>query len=200
MSSQKPIMSLSSSSFDESDNADTTQETIANENETQSPSSPVASVPNEDEVAVEDDVIDADDSDDSDDEETMYRKITNTIKETTSQLLIEKHHDLTFHNEEEIRHLTTIVRNNDGDIVDAFHKTTPIMTKYEKTRVLGQRCRQLENGAIPLVDLSQYEDEVLEDLFIAKLEMEQRVLPFIVRRPLPNGSSEYWKISDLEVV
>lgn len=199
MTSQKPIMSLSSSSFDESDNADITQETIANENEpqSQSPSSPATSIPNEVEVAMEDDVTDADDSDD---EETMYRKITNTIKETTSQLLIEKHHDLTFHNEEEIRHLTTIVRNNDGDIVDAFHKTTPIMTKYEKTRILGQRCRQLENGAVTLVDLSQYEDEVLEDLFIAKLEMEQRVLPFIVRRPLPNGSSEYWKISDLEVV
>lgn len=199
MTSQKPIMSLSSSSFDESDNADITQETIENENEpqSQSPSSPATSIPNEVEVAMEDDVTDADDSDD---EETMYRKITNTIKETTSQLLIEKHHDLTFHNEEEIRHLTTIVRNNDGDIVDAFHKTTPIMTKYEKTRILGQRCRQLENGAVTLVDLSQYEDEVLEDLFIAKLEMEQRVLPFIVRRPLPNGSSEYWKISDLEVV
>lgn len=197
MTSQKPIISLSSSSFDESDNADITQETIENENEPQSPSSPATSIPNEVEVAMEDDVTDADDSDD---EETMYRKITNTIKETTSQLLIEKHHDLTFHNEEEIRHLTTIVRNNDGDIVDAFHKTTPIMTKYEKTRILGQRCRQLENGAVTLVDLSQYEDEVLEDLFIAKLEMEQRVLPFIVRRPLPNGSSEYWKISDLEVV
>lgn len=147
-----------------------------------------------------------DNTDDSDnelkyDEETMFKKIANTIKKSSvSELLVEKHHELRSHNEEEIRKLTTVVRNNNGDIIDDFHKTTPIMTKYEKTRVLGQRCRQLENGAIPLVDLKQYEDELLDDLFIAKMELDQHKLPFIIRRPLPNGSSEYWKVGDLEII
>lgn len=134
-------------------------------------------------------------------EETIFKKIAKSIKKSSiSELLIEKHHELRSHNEDEIRKLTTVVRNKNGDVIDELHKTTPIMTKYEKTRVLGQRCRQLENGAIPLVDLSKYDGDMLDDLFIAKLELEQRKLPFIIRRPLPNGSSEYWKVGDLEMI
>jgi hypothetical protein len=33
---------------------------------------------------------------------------------------------------------------------------------------------------------------------VAKLELEQKKIPFIIKRPLPNGGSEYWKLSDLE--
>lgn len=146
-------------------------------------------------------VEEEEDDDDVDDEEQLFKKIANTLKNSSvSELLVEKHHEMRSHNEEEIRKLTLLSRNNNGDIIDTFHKTTPIMTKYEKTRILGQRCRQLENGAIPFVSLKQYEDELLDDLFIAKLELEQRKLPFIIRRPLPNGSSEYWKVSDLEII
>lgn len=157
----------------------------------------------EDTTSVVGDVVEEeeDDDDDVDDEEQMFKKISNTLKNSSvSELLVEKHHEMRSHNEEEIRKLTSVSRNNNGDIIDDFHKTTPIMTKYERTRILGQRCRQLENGAIPLVDLKQYEDELLDDLFIAKLELAQRKLPFIIRRPLPNGSSEYWKVSDLEII
>lgn len=140
------------------------------------------------------------DDDIEENEEDMFKKISKASKETTSQRLMSKHHELNFHNEEEIRKLTSVIRNDEGDIIDDLHKTTPIMTKYERTRVLGQRCRQLQNGSMPLVDLSEYEDELLDDYFIAKLELEQRRLPFVIRRPLPNGSSEYWKVSDLENV
>jgi DNA-directed RNA polymerase I, II, and III subunit RPABC2 len=146
---------------------------------------------------------DDDENDDElyDNEEEMYQKISNTIKKTSlSQALIEKHHSLRKHNEEEVRKLITVVRNGDGDIIDDLHKTTPIMTKYERTRVLGKRCLQLENGDMPYVDLREYEDEILDDLFIAKLELSQMKLPFIIRRPLPDGSSEYWKINDLELI
>lgn len=150
---------------------------------------------------IEEEEEEEDDDDIVDNEETLYKKILNTIKTTSmSHTLIEKHHALRKHNEEEVRKLITVVRNKDGDIIDNLHKTTPIMTKYEKTRILGKRCLQLENGDMPYVDLSEYEDEILDDLFIAKLEMSQRKLPFIIRRPLPNGSSEYWKISDLELI
>jgi hypothetical protein len=34
---------------------------------------------------------------------------------------------------------------------------------------------------------------------IAKREIEQRKLPFMVRRQLPNGTSEFWSAQELEL-
>ena len=31
------------------------------------------------------------------------------------------------------------------------------------------------------------------------MEMKEK-LPFIIRRPLPNGGSEFWKLKDLELI
>jgi DNA-directed RNA polymerase subunit K/omega len=39
---------------------------------------------------------------------------------------------------------------------------------------------------------------VIDGYLIALKEMEEKKLPFIIRRPLSNGASEYWKLSDLE--
>jgi DNA-directed RNA polymerase I, II, and III subunit RPABC2 len=35
---------------------------------------------------------------------------------------------------------------------------------------------------------------------IAKLELESKRLPFLLRRPLPNGTYEVWKLSDLVIL
>ena len=41
---------------------------------------------------------------------------------------------------------------------------------------------------------------MIEGLTIAEKELEDKKVPFIIRRPLPNGSSEYWKVKDLEML
>ena len=79
--------------------------------------------------------------------------------------------------------------------MDELHKTIPLLTKYEKTRILGQRAKQIECGAISLV---QVPPNIVDSYLIAKLELEQNKIPFIIRRPLPNGGMEYWYVSDLE--
>ena len=79
--------------------------------------------------------------------------------------------------------------------MDELHKTIPILTKYEKTRILGQRTKQIESGGATLV---QVPPNVIDSYLIAKLELEQKKIPFIIRRPLPNGGMEYWYVSDLE--
>ena len=43
-------------------------------------------------------------------------------------------------------------------------------------------------------------NNIIEGAIIAEMELREKKLPFIIRRPLPNGSSEYWKIEDLEVL
>ncbi|KAL7719941.1 DNA-directed RNA polymerase I [Entamoeba marina] len=71
--------------------------------------------------------------------------------------------------------------------------TTKFMTKYEKARVLGTRAAQISNNAPTFVELNGMTDP----LEIAMKELKEKKLPFIIRRRLPNGAYEDWKISEL---
>ena len=42
--------------------------------------------------------------------------------------------------------------------------------------------------------------KIIDGYLIAQLELQQKVLPFIIRRPLPGGKSEYWRLADLELI
>jgi hypothetical protein len=35
---------------------------------------------------------------------------------------------------------------------------------------------------------------------IALEELNQKKVPFIIRRPIPNGGTEYWRLEDLELL
>jgi DNA-directed RNA polymerase I, II, and III subunit RPABC2 len=82
-------------------------------------------------------------------------------------------------------------------VVDPYHRSQPFLTLFEKTKILGFRANQLSQGARPYVDVPEYMTKVIE---IAHLELEQRRLPFILKRPMPDGSFEYWRLSDLMVL
>jgi DNA-directed RNA polymerase subunit K/omega len=84
-----------------------------------------------------------------------------------------------------------------ADALDANHKSQPFLTQFEKTHILGFRTNQLAQGAKPLITVNDYVKTTLE---IAKLELEQRRLPFIVKRPMPDGTFEYWRLSDLLIL
>ena len=69
----------------------------------------------------------------------------------------------------------------------------PYLTKYEKTRIIGERSEQLARGAVPLVDTTGFKH--VRD--IALKELAERKLPFKIERPLPNGTVEVWRLSEL---
>lgn len=140
-----------------------------------------------------DDDEDTDDDDDQDDENYL-QKFNENIKKN---IITDYHPELDFHNYEEIENLTTIIRNENGTIVDPLHKTLPFLTKYEKTRILGERTHQINSGATPFI---QVESDIIDGYLIALAELEQKKIPFIVKRPLPNGGCEYWKLKDLEII
>jgi DNA-directed RNA polymerase I, II, and III subunit RPABC2 len=98
-------------------------------------------------------------------------------------------------NYDEILSMTKVVRNQDGIIIDKLHKTIPFLTKYERARIIGQRAKQINTGAYPFVSVPE---KVIDGYLIAEMELAQNKIPFIIRRPLPNGGSEYWKVNDLE--
>jgi len=80
---------------------------------------------------------------------------------------------------------------------DPHHKSQPFLTQYEKTRILGFRTNQLAQGALPYVAVPNH---IRNPLDIAKMELEQRRLPFILKRPMPDGTFEYWRLSDLMII
>ncbi|KAL2000082.1 hypothetical protein VTN02DRAFT_3571 [Thermoascus thermophilus] len=71
--------------------------------------------------------------------------------------------------------------------------TTPYMTKYERARVLGTRALQISMNAPVLVDLEGETDP----LQIALKELNQKKIPLIVRRYLPDGWYEDWTCEEL---
>lgn len=72
-------------------------------------------------------------------------------------------------------------------------KTSPILSQFEITRVLGLRAQQIELGNDPLISVPE---TVHDSKSIAELEFEQGLIPFIIRRYLPDGSFEDWKLAD----
>lgn len=81
-----------------------------------------------------------------------------------------------------------------SDQIDKFHRTQPFLSVYERTKILGFRANQLAQGARSyLKPVPEYITSTLE---IAKLELKQNLLPFIVKRPIPDGTFEYWRLSD----
>jgi DNA-directed RNA polymerase I, II, and III subunit RPABC2 len=77
---------------------------------------------------------------------------------------------------------------------DPNHKSPPFLTQYERTKIIGMRANQLSQGARPYVAIPEYITDVNE---IARLELQERRLPFIIKRPMPDGTQEYWRLSDL---
>ncbi|PNH00396.1 DNA-directed RNA polymerases I, II, and III subunit RPABC2 [Tetrabaena socialis] len=73
--------------------------------------------------------------------------------------------------------------------------TRPVLTRYERASIIGMRMEQLQHGALPFVDIA--ENTRTDVRKIALLELEQRKLPFIVVRKLPDGQKEQWALSEL---
>lgn len=107
------------------------------------------------------------------------------------------HPKLKQHNYDEIIMRANIQRDSNGNINDPFHQTVPVLSRYERARILGARAKQINHGSVPLVSVPS---SMIDGYKIAEKELEKRAIPFIIRRPLPNGESEYWRVSDLELI
>ena len=79
------------------------------------------------------------------------------------------------------------------DKVKKLNKSKPVMSKYERTKIIGTRAQQIASGSQPLIEVPKYITSTLE---IAELELKNRKTPFIVKRRV-GGYIEYWKIEDL---
>lgn len=137
---------------------------------------------------------DEDEEYEEDDDENYLQKFDESLKNN----VIEKHHpELIMHNHQEVEAMCHIVRDNNGNIVDPLHRTLPFITKFEKARILGERAKQINAGAHAMVAV---DEDMIDGYLIALKEYDEQKMPIILRRPLPNGGCEYWKLKDLELI
>jgi len=138
-----------------------------------------------------------DEDEDYEDEDYDENYLQKFDSEITKNYINDFHPECLVNNYDEISKLTIVIRNNDNIIIDPFHKTIPFLTKYEKARILGQRAKQVESGAKPFINVPE---NIVDSYIIAELELQQKKIPFIIRRPIPGGACEYWNLKDLEII
>lgn len=138
-------------------------------------------------------IIDDDEEDDDDEyEENYLQKFDNDVNKS---YIYEFHPECLNHNSDEVEKLSKVVRDENNIIIDPLHRTLPYLTKYEKARVLGQRAKQIEVGSKPFVKVPE---NIIDGYVIAELELREKKIPFIIKRPIPGGAFEYWHLRDLE--
>lgn len=99
-----------------------------------------------------------------------------------------------------MEHIILDDQSNFNELVASYNplnnSSKNIMTKYERTSIVGVRMEQLAYGApstLSIEQLKKYKN--IKD--IANEELNQKKIPFMLLRTLPNKSQEYWRISDM---
>ena len=138
-----------------------------------------------------------DEDDESDDDEYYLQKFDEKNKNNRDAVINSSHPELLTHNYNEVETLSNIIRDENNNIIDDLHTTVPFITKYEIARIVGERAQQIDSGSSVFINI---DDTVIDSYTIAYQEFLEKKIPFIIKRPLPNGCCEYWKVKDLEIL
>ena len=84
----------------------------------------------------------------------------------------------------------------DLSTLESKHRTYPFLSNYERTKCISFRASQICGGARPYIVVP---DGVTDAYEIARMELEAKRLPYILKRPMPDGSFEVWRLADLLV-
>ena len=137
--------------------------------------------------------LDEEEDDEDDENSEIYLQKFNS--QVNKNYITNFHPECLINNYEEIVVLTKIIKDSNGNIIDDLHRTLPFLTKYEKARILGQRAKQINTGSKVFIKVPE---GIIDGYLIAIIELEQKKLPFIIRRPIAGGGCEYWNLKDLE--
>lgn len=155
--------------------------------------SEVESIELEPEVAEEAEELEAEDAEEAEeveeaDVETEEKVVSKKKKTTRKNVAISN--DCLYNNidfEEDYN-------EKEEQVVSSNRITMNRLTKYEKVRIIGIRAKQIMTGANILI--KGIENKTPSE--IAELELKHNMVPFKIKRKLPNGKFEIWKLSELE--
>jgi DNA-directed RNA polymerase I, II, and III subunit RPABC2 len=144
---------------------------------------------------INNDELDAISSDETDSDDEYEENMNKLEQDINKDMIFSYHPETKQINFKELITLSKVARNKQGHIIDPLHTTISFLTRFEKAKILGLRAKQINHGSKPFVEINR---NIIDGHTIALMELVQNKIPFIIRRPLPNGGSEYWKISDLK--
>lgn len=75
----------------------------------------------------------------------------------------------------------------------AKNSSTNLLTRFEKTKIIGMRMEQIARGALPNIEYNK--SMSVRDIVLK--ELQTRCLPFLICRTMPNGKKELWKLKDM---
>jgi len=132
----------------------------------------------DDEPPLDEDEVEAEDEDTEEEEEV---KVTEQQEEETEY----------FEDDDEVLEIqpdTSVTYVKKEERISANR-----LSKYEMVRILGERTKQLTMGAKPLI--KNFQDLSYDR--IAQEELKLNMIPYKIRRPLPNGKYELWTLDEL---
>lgn len=125
-----------------------------------------------------------------DDNESINLDTNDDLDENTSEINLSNMSNILYTN----KLLNNIDSKNVKEKLNMSKKTLPLITKFEFSKIKSIRVTQLSNNSNPFIETD------LDDIEkIADEEIKQMKLPFIIKRNLPNGNYELWKLSELAV-
>jgi DNA-directed RNA polymerase subunit K/omega len=140
---------------------------------------------------VEDEIVDAEDEiEEGEEEQAADTEEVKPKKKKSAKKTVVINNDCLYNNidfEEDYD-------EKDEQIPDNKRITINRLTKYERVRIIGIRAKQIMTGANIL--LRGIENKTPSE--IAELELKHNMVPFKIKRRLPNGRYEVWKLSELE--
>ena len=78
---------------------------------------------------------------------------------------------------------------------ESSRKTRPLMTKFERAKILSIRAQQIEAGMPVLISPDKIPLNMVDTYEIAKLELKEKKTPIIICRNI-GDVTEYWKVDD----
>ena len=113
-----------------------------------------------------------DDEFDEDEDMISMDKMDFDIKE---DYLSNYHPEKLYHNYDEVYQLSKVTRNKKNEIVDDLHKTFPILSKYEYSKVLGFRAKQLNREKV----ISYIDDNTIDGFVLLKWNLMKKITVII---------------------
>jgi len=126
----------------------------------------------EEEIKEEGEDGDEEDDDEDEDDDLLVQEDASTYKEVS-----------------QFKTRQDTVKNIYTKVYEKNIQTIPILTKYEKARLLGERAMEIAKGAPTLVDTGDMRDPKK----IAKKELKQGLIPFLIKRNLPTKNGKTLK-------
>jgi DNA-directed RNA polymerase subunit K/omega len=139
----------------------------------------------------EDENYDEIDNDEEEEEDILANIETDNVGCLIEETIIDD--DEYFNNNNEAEYNKNLINNKAEYVLKENRVSSNRLTKYEMVRILGERTKQLTMGAKPLIK----NHKGLSYDRIAEEELILDMIPFKIKRPLPNNMFEIWSLEEL---